>query len=147
MISLPQRESIPVKVCSNHLPDFYEALKEGNLENVRRFEHTLTPSEQCVACAYILKAHNEQTREEAEQYLAREGVLNYISTDESRTAVQGKVWGAAIFYLLILAVVYLGEYALKRIFLNFSGGLFTASAVETVAIIVLSMGAFLMVEK
>ncbi len=44
-----------IPVCSDHLPKLWEALKENNIQDLKKIEHELTPSEKCVACAYLLK--------------------------------------------------------------------------------------------
>lgn len=47
------------KFCENHLTALYEAIKEGSIADIERLEHELTRSEECVACAYALKAEGE----------------------------------------------------------------------------------------
>lgn len=60
------------KFCQNHLSALYEAIKEGSVSDIEKIEHELTRSEECVACAYALKAQGE-AKEELLKYLASEG--------------------------------------------------------------------------
>lgn len=74
MISLPlsSTEIKKARLCQNHLAQFYEAVKRGDLKVVERIEHELTPAEECVACAYLFKAKGA-TKKELERFLIKEG--------------------------------------------------------------------------
>ena len=58
--------------CENHLVELYEAIKAGRIGDVERIEIS-SPSEECVACAYALKAKGE-IREVLLEYLKSEGI-------------------------------------------------------------------------
>lgn len=45
-----------IKVCKNHLTQLFEALKTGDLNVAQKIEHELSPTEECIACTYLLKA-------------------------------------------------------------------------------------------
>lgn len=96
-----------VKVCDGHLPQFYEALKSGDLMAVKKIEHELSPYEECVACAYLLKSKGE-AREEAEEFLAKEGLLTYVADNYSEKGVVNLATVRDFGNLIILGVVVLG---------------------------------------
>jgi len=61
------------KFCENHLGELYEAIKAGRIGEIEKIEHELSPSEECVACAYALKAHG-LAKEVLFEYLRSEGL-------------------------------------------------------------------------
>lgn len=61
------------KFCENHLAELYEAVKAGEISKIEKIEHELTPSEECVACAYVLKAKGGAKKVLLE-YLRSEGL-------------------------------------------------------------------------
>jgi len=60
------------KFCQNHLTELYEAIKRGDLGGIEEVEHELSQEEECVACAYALKAKGE-TKRELLEFLKSEG--------------------------------------------------------------------------
>jgi hypothetical protein len=51
------------KFCQNHPFQLYEAIREGNIGEIEKIEHVFSSQEECVACAYVLKAKGEAKRE------------------------------------------------------------------------------------
>src|SRR3989338_6566952 len=70
------------KFCENHLVELYEAIKADEIGEIKKIEHELSPSEECVACAYAFKAKGE-AREVLGEYLRSEGFAVESSTNES----------------------------------------------------------------
>lgn len=100
-----------VKVCQNHLPHFFEALVKGDTTMVKRIEHQLAAEEECVACAYLLRARGD-ARNEAEEFLAKEGFLNHLS-DQSKPGGGSGSRSIKVFLLFfLLAAVVSGLLAL-----------------------------------
>lgn len=104
-----------VKVCQNHLAHFFEALVKGDTAVVKRIEHQLAAEEECVACAYLLRARGE-ARNEAEEFLTKEGFLNYLTVrgaSEMRPSTRSTVKTFLLFFLLaavvsgLLTLIYL----------------------------------------
>lgn len=62
------------KICSSHLELLYEYLKTNNVDGVKEIEHTLSGHEECVACAYAIKAGGAG-KAELVNYLSNKGFL------------------------------------------------------------------------
>ncbi|OGD85219.1 hypothetical protein A2164_01665 [Candidatus Curtissbacteria bacterium RBG_13_35_7] len=60
------------KFCKNHLDELYDVIKAGKISDIEKIEHKLTHIEECVACAYALKAKGE-AKEVLAQYLKSRG--------------------------------------------------------------------------
>jgi hypothetical protein len=56
------QDTYKFKGCNNHLLYLFEALKSGDVQSVYKIEHELTPTEECVACAYALKVPGEPSK-------------------------------------------------------------------------------------
>ncbi len=100
-------------ICKNHLSDFYEAVKAGNLVVMDKIEHELTESEKCVACAYVFKTKGT-VRESLEDFLSGEG----MDVDEAGQHVKrGELfyWGSKILvFLVVCFVVIFGAVFIKE---------------------------------
>jgi len=70
------------KFCQNHLTELYEAMKRGDLAGIEEIEHELSQEEECVACAYALKAKGEAKKELLE-FLRSEGFAVEVPKDAS----------------------------------------------------------------
>lgn len=100
-----------IKVCQNHLAHFFEALVRGEVEAVRRVEHQLTAEEECVACAYLLRARGE-ARNEAEEFLVKEGFLGHLTARSAPEGSSGARSGKVFLLFFLLAAVVSGLLAL-----------------------------------
>ena len=88
------------KFCESHLAELYEAIKEGRIGDIERIEHELSKSEECVACAYALKAEGE----------AKTALLTYLKSEGFRVEMpQGY---GSLFYIWIWGLVILTAGAL-----------------------------------
>ncbi len=112
-----------ISLCSDHLARLYEDIKNGNLEDLKKIEHKLTPTEECVACTYLLKA-NGTVKEAFENYLAKEGIrvkedkesnVNFTLTTNLR------LMGTLVFLGLGLALITLVNYQIIEGWLNKNG--------------------------
>ena len=139
----PQKKK--VNICQNHLGEFFEAIKEGNLSLVEKLEHNLTPSEECVACAYVFKT-NGTVREALANYLNKDGfeIETQFETSKARDLV---FWGVKIaVFCAVFAGVYLTENAVRKLII---GGNFVAlnlSIAEYLLIMVVSVVLFLVLD-
>ena len=97
------------KFCENHLVELYEAIKADKIGEIKRIEHELSPSEECVACAYAFKAKGE-AREVLGEYLRSEGFAVESSPNES---IGSTFWFWAVRALIFLAVLLLLVLVLK----------------------------------
>ncbi len=66
--------SVKLKLCNEHLQALFRALERGDVASVYQIEHELTPEEECVACAYALRAHGA-VRQVLDTFLRKEGFL------------------------------------------------------------------------
>ncbi|OGD85949.1 hypothetical protein A2Z23_01775 [Candidatus Curtissbacteria bacterium RBG_16_39_7] len=101
------------KFCQNHLTELYEAIKQGNVAEIEKVEHELSSEEECVACAYALKAKGEAKRELL-RFLKSEGFSVEVPREKGQTR-------SLVFWLLrigVLALVFLAFWFPLKNFLN-----------------------------
>ena len=70
------------KFCRNHLGELYEAVKRGDIAQIKTVEHELSKEEECVACTYALRAKGE-AKDILLQYLEKEGFSLEVSNKKS----------------------------------------------------------------
>lgn len=83
---------ISLLLCAEHLQALFRALERGDVDAVYQIEHKLTPEEECVACAYSLRAHGK-VRQVLDAFLQKEGYLV--------AAPQNLTYGEEIRYWLV----------------------------------------------
>lgn len=108
---------LKVQICNNHLADFYDAIKSGDLKRIDILEHELTNSEKCVACAYVFKTRGT-VREALETFLNGEGLEVAIEQSENSSISEVKYWGrmAFIFSAVLFGVYYSVMFIKKNVF-------------------------------
>jgi len=88
------------KFCENHLGQLYEAIKTGNIADIEKIEHELSPIEECVACAYALKARGE-AREVLIEYLKSQGITVEFG---AKSGILESLWFWSTRLLLFLVI-------------------------------------------
>lgn len=109
-----------VRVCENHLTAFYEAIQAGDIALMDRLEHELTPAEECVACAYLLKTQGS-VHDALASYLSVQGFAVGEGNRSSTASTLG-FWllrGCMLFgiFTVVLFLVGLVERFVFRIHL------------------------------
>src|SRR3990167_8148658 len=100
------------KFCEDHLVELYEVIKADKIGEIKKIEHELLPSEECVACAYAFKARGE-AKEVLGEYLRSEGFAVESSPNESILstfwfwAVRVFIFFAALFLLVLVFKTFL----------------------------------------
>ena len=65
---------VRLELCNRHLQELFRAIVSGNAGEIYQIEHKLTPEEECVACAYALRARGT-VREVLDTFLKQEGFM------------------------------------------------------------------------
>lgn len=135
-----------INICKNHLPVFFEALKNEDLARIRKIEHVLTSEEECVACSYLFKTKGE-TRQVLEDFLNKEGFEVSKALPQTGRSVLN-FWVTRIFILIvILAIVYFLEYFFKKLLIgNASLSIFSLNLIEYIIISLIAIGVFLYID-
>ena len=138
-----------MKLCESHLASLFEAIKRNDIENVEKFEHVLTPAEECVACTYLLKA-DEPVAAVLSRFLEKEGLLVASHTKETLVdhllfwLLRTSLFASSILIALgiesIVRQIVLGEYAFGLPSLTSLG------VIEFIAIGIISLLIFLTVD-
>lgn len=100
------------KFCRNHLTELYEALRVGDIVEIEKIEHQLSPAEECVACAYAFRAKGT-AREVLLAYLQSEGFA-VSGKEKSGVLVSLRFWGIRLSLLLI---IFLPVFAILQKFI------------------------------
>jgi hypothetical protein len=95
---------VQLKLCNEHLTHLYDAIIRGDIKSVYRLEHELTTEEECVACAYALKADGH-VREILDTFLQHEGFAVEAPTATSFIE-ELKYWGVRIGILIAGLLFY-----------------------------------------
>lgn len=105
------------KFCENHLSQLYEAIKAGDILNIEKIEHELSPIEECVACAYALKAKGT----------ARQILLEYLESQgfKVETAKRVNFLSSALFWMIRLVIFLLIFSSVFIIFRHFWPAIFS----------------------
>lgn len=134
-----------VNICENHLPEFFDAIKEGNLNLIKQLEHELTPSEECVACAYVFKT-NGTVREALVDYLSKDGfeVESRVSNSKVKDLTY---WGIKMaVFLVVFLGIYLIENAIRKFILGGNFFVLNLNIAEYLLIMILSVVVFLLID-
>lgn len=62
------------KFCQNYLTELSEAVKRGDIAQIKTVEHKLSQEEECVACTYALRAKGK-AKDILLRYLKKRGVF------------------------------------------------------------------------
>jgi hypothetical protein len=101
------------KLCQNHLTELYEAIKRGDIGEIEEVEHELSSQEECVACAYALKAKGE-AKKELLGFLKSEGFAVEVP-EEKGPASRLAFW---LVRIGIFALVFFAFWLPLKNFLN-----------------------------
>lgn len=108
------RKRKKVRICRNHLSDFYEAIKKGDLALMDKIEHELSEGEKCVACAYVFKTKGT-VREALEAFLNGEGLNVAVERQNTRAESELFYWGLRILVFLVLSSsIIFATFIIKR---------------------------------
>ncbi len=132
-------------LCNEHLIDLYHAIAQGDVERTYEIEHELSTEEECVACAYALKAHGN-VRKTLTHFLQEEGFL--ISDPQSQTiGDELKFWfiRCMILTFLFLAYINLGMFA--KTYLIASKTIVTLGMFGIIGAFIMTLSSFLMIEQ
>lgn len=92
------------KFCENHLAELYEAIKTNNISELEKIEHELSSQEECIACAYALKAQGE-AKQVLFKFLKGEGLL--VEAPKEKTILDHLIyWGPIALILTIIFVMF-----------------------------------------
>jgi len=138
-------EKKKVKICRDHLPEFFEAIKKGNLNLVKKLEHELAPKEECVACSYVFKARGS-VREALADYLQKDGFE--VETGGKETVIkQAFFWIFRLFiFALVFAALVLFEMSLRNFLLGLSFNFLKLNLFEYLVIGLASVIIFLLID-
>jgi hypothetical protein len=116
------------KFCEDHLTELYEAIKAGKIAETKKIEHELSKSEECVACAYALKAKGE----------VKTVLLEYLKNEGFTVETPGKVRSFSSFWPWGLrAIVPIVIFFLSLVILrNYSPFIFSLILSFTLSIVV-----------
>ncbi len=92
-----QGEKDRLQLCNQHLTELFAAIQRGDVAGIYKLEHTLTKEEECVACAYALRAKGV-ARQALDTFLEQEGYL--VSSPQTPTII-----GELRFWLLRLGLL------------------------------------------
>lgn len=81
---------VSLRLCNEHLQSLYRAIERDDIVSVYQIEHELTEVEECVACAYALKAKGT-VREVLDSFLQKEGFQVDLPTKFTRLG-EVKFW-------------------------------------------------------
>ena len=122
------------KFCQNHLTELYEAVKRGDIAQIKTVEHELSQEEECVACTYALRAEGE-AKDVLLQYLKKEGFSHEVSSKRSIFEYFW-FWGARA---AISLGVFLAVFLVTR--------LYFAVFISYAAAFALGVGALLVIDR
>ena len=91
------------KFCEDHLVELYEVIKADKIGEIKKIEHGLSPSEECVACAYALRAKGE-AKEVLGEYFKSEGFAVESLPKES---ILSAFWFWAVRVFMFFAALFL----------------------------------------
>ncbi len=142
-------ERTAMKLCENHLTLLFEAIKSNDVENVEKIEHTLTPQEECVACAYLLKA-GEPVASALSRFLKQEGFHVVVPSKQTRLE-HLLLWllRISLFASSILIALGIESIAKQILFQQYSFGPPSVSSfgiIEMIGIGILSLLIFLTID-
>lgn len=133
-----------LSLCNEHLTQLYAAIERGDIQRVRHLTHVLTTTEECVACAYALKAHG-QVQVELKRFLKNEGFAVEVP------AAAGVIASVSFFLvrLIVLAVLFMAIMFFGSLFKSFLGQTragFQFGSFGWVGIFLLTLASFVFVE-
>lgn len=138
-----------VRICENHLSELYEALHSRDverIERIERIERVLSPSEQCVACAYVFKTQGT-AREALEHYLKQEG-FSIDSVYNKTFSDHLAYWSLRIILFFSIFVMTLSiEKILRQFFIRANTfGILSVTIIEFIGIALVSLFTFLVID-
>lgn len=95
-----------LELCNRHLQALFRAIERGDVAAVSQIEHRLTPEEECVVCAYALKARGV-VREVIDTFLQKEGFMVAIP-HHFNVLEELKFWFVRLGLLVSLLIVSIG---------------------------------------
>lgn len=119
-----------INLCQNHLPEFFKAIKAGDVSRVEALEHQLTPEEECVACAFVFKTKGT-VRDALESFLNKEGFE--VEKKEKRTIKE------KTYYWLLKGFILLGSLLFILFFLALFKGVLFGSKINLLALNIMEM--------
>lgn len=135
-----------LKVCRNHLSELFNAMEQGNIQLIKELEHELTPQEECVACAYGLKA-SLQGKNELENFLKKEGFTVDIKVQSSFISQVFYWMFRAVLFFALFAGILIAERMLTNVFFHSKTySLFSLNMVEFVSATFFSFFAFTLLD-
>ena len=97
----------PYRLCNAHLIALYQAIAAGDVKSTYEIEHELSKDEECVACAYMLKAHGT-VRATLSHFLQDEGFM--VSGLEDRSFfTELRFWLLRIVIVTLLFLSFLSR--------------------------------------
>lgn len=140
---------IKVKICDSHLAALFEAIKKNDTFGVESIEHVLTTSEECVACAYLLKA-DEPVASILGRFLQQEGFLVAVPAHETiLTHVFFWLFRISLFASSILVAFGIEAIVRQIVFGAYGFGwpsLTSLGVIEMIAVGVISLLIFLIID-
>lgn len=136
-----------VPICENHLSEFYEAVKEGNMPLIEKLEHELTEEEKCVACAYVFKT-NGTVKEALEDFFRTDG-LSADAGPRYSSGGEAFIWGLRFFVFSgIFGIVYYLSAVLKQLLMGAKAlSLFSFNFTEYILIVMVSVFVFVVINE
>ncbi len=131
-----------IQACHNHLLLLFQALKKGDVRSIYKIEHELTPTEECVACAYALKAKGE-VRDTLYEFLESQGLL---VGSVRKNYSEAEYW---LFRILVFAGVFIMVVLVAlffRLLLFGQGPALNFSSFGWFGTFILSLGIFTLLE-
>jgi len=137
-------KKLSVQVCNHHLQELYAAIEQNDLNSIYALEHTLTQAEECVVCAYALKAKGE-VRTALDLFLRQQGFDIDTHPDETvLSEVEFWVTRIAVLVLLFLGFSFLAAHF--KSYINNANFTFAISSFGWVGIFLITLATFVLVE-
>ena len=138
-------EQIPVnlKLCNIHLLGLYQAIERGDISSVYKIENKLTYDEECVACAYALRATGA-VKQVLDSFLKHEGFALNSAADTTFWGMVG-FWSARIAIILGLFGLFVTAVKMVKIYL-LSFPFASIGAFGLVGAFVLTLSSFVLLE-
>lgn len=144
-MSAPYSDSIFLKLCNSHLMQLYDAIVKGDVKKTYSVEHELTHEEECVACAYALKAHGT-VREVLDSFLQKEG-FQVEAPDSSNVLGEIRYWFVRIAILVGLLFFFINIGVTLKTYLLASRTEVALGSFGLVGTMLLTFSSFILIEQ
>lgn len=135
--------SVSLQLCNDHLIKLFRAIERGDVDTIYRIEHQLSPTEECIACAYSLRAHG-LAKEVLDTFLHEEG---YIGTNVAATQGEEiRYWLTRVMMLGGLFFLFLLLSSFVKSWITDNPFTLSLSAFSIVGLFMISIASYIFLE-